>query len=164
MTTPILDAHGVYNAQPGQLEQRLSDIALGIVDEHGRRGPGTLSRGLLLRLTGKPKGTLQAYVSDNRWVVDCGVCYGGIAVADVRAPFALCLACGTRWSVEFPKDRKRAETLLLKRLPENRHWFPDRGETVDMLEIENVIHLERDVDKALRLRAKPKRRTARKKA
>lgn len=81
-----------------------------------------------------------AYVSDGRWVANCPACNGGIAVW-VGMPDGCCYDCGRVWLIVFPaaKDVARAEVVLDKRPGGNRHWRPDKGETVDDLKAENAV-------------------------
>ena len=86
--------------------------------------------------------TVEAYVSENRWVADCPSCGAGIACWPVN-PKACCLLCGHEFTVEFPAEREQAEKVLEERPPANRHWQPWR-ESVAKLEREN--ELMRDVE------------------
>jgi len=89
-----------------------------------------------------PSGeTTFAFVSDGRWVADCLACNGGIAVW-VGMADGCCYDCGRVWQIVFPApvDVARAETVLDKRPETNRHWHPDKGETVEDLKAENAIN------------------------
>ena len=83
--------------------------------------------------------TVGAYISGNRWVADCSVCGGGIATWDMN-PKGCCLSCGAVYKVTYPKNYRAAEEILEARSPGNRHWFPNRGETLQDLERENRSH------------------------
>ena len=82
-------------------------------------------------------GGIAAYINHSRWVADCPNCNAGIAchpgVSD-----AVCLECGERYRVAFPRDREGIEAVLLQRRKANRHWYP--GETIDDLRRENEAH------------------------
>lgn len=62
-------------------------------------------------------------VSDNRLVVDCEACNGGIAVGEGDAQ-ATCRDCGAVWGLIFPDDYQAAKAQLLARAPRLRHYFP----------------------------------------
>lgn len=84
---------------------------------------------------------LHAYVSDGRWVADCGTpgCTGGLACWPEHKQ-ACCLDCFTLFSVKFPPRRQieDATVVLMEREEVNRNWRPDRGEKVAMLVAENL--------------------------
>lgn len=93
----------------------------------------------------KSRQTVDAYVSDSRWVADClggphGTCRGGIACWPEHE-YACCLDCGTIYKVEFPPTSIRAlgEVALLGRPENNRHWRP-REQTPEELRAENDVH------------------------
>jgi hypothetical protein len=91
------------------------------------------------------RGSVNAFISDNRWVVECVAanCNGALMVS-VAEPYFLCVECGNRdnggnwYLVNFPDTRNRIETLLLRRAHANRHWVD--GETITQLEQENREH------------------------
>jgi hypothetical protein len=81
--------------------------------------------------------TLDAYVSDGRWVADCP-CRGGI-VASREMAEAACLDCGTVYAIRFPENAGEIEAVLLARpRKENQNWRP--GETLADLRSENRNH------------------------
>jgi len=84
---------------------------------------------------------IMAYVSGNRWVVTCPDDNAGMAVLPGH-PRIMCLICGRVYRVRFPADtqRREGERLLLARGDQHRHWFPQRGETVAVLGLENARH------------------------
>ncbi len=92
--------------------------------------------GLQPHATGK---TVNAYVSENRWVADCPGCNGGIACWSEN-PEGCCLTCGGVYKVAYPADHKAATKVLEQRPPAARHWNPAK-ETVAQLEQENKIML-----------------------
>jgi len=97
------------------------------------------------RNTPQPDGrTLNAYVNHSRWVADCPVCNGGLAV-NPDMPSGCCLDCGTVYTIRFPTDPDAVERTLCER-PNltNRNWQP--GETVDKLISENIIHSVQPLD------------------
>ncbi len=77
-----------------------------------------------------------AYVSDNRWVADCLVCNGGIAVAHDRA-YWTCWDCGTGYRIEWPDTplEQAAVAELLQRAPRLRNYYP----TVDLAARRNRV-------------------------
>jgi len=89
--------------------------------------------------------TVDAYVSDNRWLADCPSCGAGIH-AWSENPECCCLLCGHLFAVRWPADKSEAEQVLEERPPSARHWQPwgNHPESVDKLEREN--ELMRDVD------------------
>ncbi len=87
---------------------------------------------------GKPVvGEVLAYVNYSRWVADCLNCSAGMALQP-GVNQVVCLECGERYDVTWPKDREAIEALLLLRPQRNRHWRP--GETIEDLERENREH------------------------
>jgi len=90
-------------------------------------------------------GTVAAYVSEGRWVADCGTegCTGGMEVSRVYG-FALCAHCaggiqgGAWFTVAFPKDADEIEALLEVRPEANQNWLI--GETIADLKRENAEH------------------------
>lgn len=80
--------------------------------------------------------TVQAYVSENRWVADCPGCNGGIACWSEN-PEGCCLTCGGIYKVQYPADHAAIATTLEKRPPLNRNFRV--GETVAQLERENTL-------------------------
>lgn len=90
--------------------------------------------------------TLDAYVSDGRWVVQCPCGNGPSAHPEWK--IAVCVECGAIHRVGMPRDHRAAEAVLLARAhPHERHWFPtdetarrhglERRETVSSLRREN---------------------------
>lgn len=86
-----------------------------------------------------------AFVSDNRWCVECPDC----AEAQLACPGDkrfLCNGCanvaivGKFRPVAWPKNQAKVEAALLARQPANRHWFPQNGETLADLVAENKAH------------------------
>ncbi len=82
-----------------------------------------------------------AYVNEGRWVADCPAegCNGGIACWPEHRE-AACLDCGRIFTVKFPTPRQvsEAEAVLALRVPANRHWRPDTGESAKALRHENI--------------------------
>lgn len=89
------------------------------------------------KIGGKARGKITAYINHNRWVADCPNCGAGIGLLP-DAGQAVCLECGERYSVTWPKEREAIEAVLLERRRVNRHWYP--GETIDDLRRENEAH------------------------
>jgi hypothetical protein len=98
-----------------------------------------------VELRGK-RGTVQAFVNDSRWLVQCpnATCNSAQLASKVDRRF-FCVSClnadnGGHWlNVEWPKDHQAIEEVLLQRPnPSTRHWMP--GETVKDLERENAEH------------------------
>lgn len=99
-----------------------------------------------------PSGlTLDAYVSDGRWVVQCPCGNGPSAHPEWK--IAACVECGAVHGVRVPRDWRRGEAALLGREhPHQRHWFPtdetarahglERHETVATLLRENRARTE----------------------
>lgn len=92
----------------------------------------------------RSNATVDAYVSDGRWVADCpggptGKCAGGMACWPEHER-TCCLDCGTVYRVRFPAahEIREATEVLEARPPEARHWHPHRDETVSDLKRENV--------------------------
>ena len=82
-----------------------------------------------------------AFVSENRWVVDCPSCGGG-AAATVGYPRACCFDCGTILArVLWPaRDELAAGVAALELRPaRSRHWRP-MDETAQALRFENITH------------------------
>ena len=96
----------------------------------------------------RPGGERPAYVSGGCWVVRCGC--GNAPSASHAWGLAICLECGAEYVPVFPKDRARAEAVLLRRPLEHRHYFPPGaarhlglahdGETAAGLHRENRAH------------------------
>lgn len=80
-----------------------------------------------------------AYVSDGRWVADCPVCAGGVAVWPHGMRDACCFDCGTLVSVSCPPASVvgAAVAVLRHRPTTNQHWVPG-VESVDDLKAENL--------------------------
>lgn len=137
MSVPIRDSRTMHGSRP------LPDAAAVQAEwvRHGRRMAD--SGGFLFRpgakaldqIGGKPQ---PAYVSDNRWVVDCPRCSGG-AAAMPGYPRACCYDCGGIFTVAFPPPRELASGVaaLERRPPGNRHWLPSVESAAD-LAIENA--------------------------
>lgn len=86
------------------------------------------------------KASLQAYVSDNRWVAQCP-CGGGLGVWP-EMDKGCCYDCGTVYTISFPSPAviAEAEAVLDERPePSTRNWRPD-AETPADLKAENVTH------------------------
>lgn len=90
------------------------------------------------------------YVSANRWVADCPDDNSGIEISSWNEE-ATCLGCGHIFRRVMPKDWEIAAAFLEQRPPSNRHWFPDKGETIDQLEVENLDHADDLVGAAVSL-------------
>jgi len=92
------------------------------------------------------KESVDAYISEGRWVADCPGCPAGSGAENVTLddPVFMCLSCGNVLiggklrPVRFPEDGERLEIeeQLAKRKIANRHWFPD--ESVEKLHLENL--------------------------
>lgn len=88
--------------------------------------------GLFIGLT-ENAGLAEAYVSHDRWVIDC-VCGNGPSCAP-DWPEAVCLECGRVWTPVFPRSWIRIEATLTERTHvRTRNWH--LGETVLDLEAE----------------------------
>lgn len=80
-----------------------------------------------------------ARVDHGRWLADCPWCRSAILVAP-GDPF-WCPDCGNApvhgqdLQLVWPSERAAIDAALDRRLPINRHWFPD--ESVEDLELEN---------------------------
>ena len=76
---------------------------------------------------------LKARIEYARWIVDCPNCHN--AEFAFEDSLFLCSECrnsdigGKLRSVKMPKERKKIEDELSKRLIVNRHWIPD-GEVI----------------------------------
>jgi hypothetical protein len=92
------------------------------------------------------KGSVHAELNGGRWVIDCASSScASASMASIAEPYFLCPECGSpenggNWyNVEFPSNRARVETLLLRRPnEENRNW--KYGEEVSLLEQDNREH------------------------
>jgi hypothetical protein len=116
-----VQAHGVHSAE----EYRAR--ALAAVRAHGVPG-----------LTEQSEQSV-AYVSDGRWVVDCAC--GNSPSASHEWGLAICMECGAVYEPTFPAARPAIEdTLLARARPSQRHFFPQRGETLQSLKAENRQH------------------------
>ena len=88
--------------------------------------------------------TVQAYISEGRWVADCPAGCGGALLMPLNDPWYFCVNCGSGWHrVVFPPAMREIQTLLLKRpleggIPKTRNWRV--GESVDQLRAENLAH------------------------
>jgi len=93
-------------------------------------------------------GERPAYVSGGCWVVRCSC--GNAPSASPEWRLAVCLECGYEYTPVFPRDRERAESVLLERPLQHRHYFPAAaarhlglahgGETAAGLRRENRAH------------------------
>jgi hypothetical protein len=97
------------------------------------------------RMPNHIQGTVEAYVNDSRWVVQCPGC-NGAQLASRNDHRFFCVDClnadnGGHWlRVVWPKDHAEIEAALLQRPnPKTRHWRP--GETVADLVRETEEHL-----------------------
>lgn len=90
--------------------------------------------------------TLIPYINQARWLVDCSYCDSAAGAWD-RNPYACCLSCGRRYSVQWQPPSERAEILriLAARPVVNRNWDTRIGETVDDLIRQNILMLGVDV-------------------
>lgn len=106
------------------------------LDEHAARFLEDRRGGLRVQ---QGKGTVELYVNEGRWVGDCPNCNGGIAgpPAVWREPHGVCLGCGYRYKVRYPKDRVQIEAVLERRPMVHRN--ANVGESVGQLERENVL-------------------------
>lgn len=86
--------------------------------------------------------TLIANVSTARWVADCPLCNGGVALW-IENPESCCLTCGTVYSAhDWPtaEEIAEAEAILGVRPEENQAWRRDHGETTTDLRAQNITH------------------------
>lgn len=99
-----------------------------------------------------PKGIIDSgetvipYINHSRWVVDCLHCLSSAGAWD-RNPYACCLSCGHKYSVQWQPPKERAEIIrvLAARPAEHRNWTPQTGETVEDLIRQNILMLGVDV-------------------
>jgi hypothetical protein len=97
------------------------------------------------------RGSVRPTINHGRWVVDCpDVSCSGAIVQSGDVELFMCVDCGNAenggnwYTVRFPADRERIETLLLRRKTlhplraENRNWVA--SETMEDLERENRDH------------------------
>lgn len=92
--------------------------------------------------------TLDAYVSDNRWVTECTGCGSGILVDESRREW-ICWDCGSQYTIRWPSKKTLAavEGVLRERVPRLRNYYPTEAlaekhrrlqpDTPDILEWEN---------------------------
>jgi hypothetical protein len=85
----------------------------------------------------------KVWVSSGRWIWQCPKCKTGLW-ADRCYPYTICVKCSSGgWHRQvWPRHRTQIERILLKRLgwrelAQDRTW--KRGETIGMLEAENII-------------------------
>lgn len=100
--------------------------------ETGLRTPGSA-------LIDATSSTLEAFVSDSRWLADCP-CGGGIA-SWPEHPHGACLDCGHVYTIRFPAPAELAAAVeVLERRPDprTRYYDPRAGETVLDLKAENA--------------------------
>jgi len=90
---------------------------------------------------GKKASRVKAYINHGRWVANCEC--GGAEVVSPSDPIFMCLSCfnaadkGELRKVEFPKDRKLIEAVLLNRKePGSRNW--EHNETLADLKRQNA--------------------------
>ena len=95
-------------------------------------------------------GTVFAYVSEGRWVVECPSGCGNAIVASQSDPWYICIlppfVCPGRkgwYQVIYPPDKPKIEAALLQR-PEARKFYAKTrnwkiGETVTQLVAENAV-------------------------
>lgn len=76
--------------------------------------------------------TVLAYVNEDRWVASCPNCNSGMACTPGIE--AVCLDCGSIYSVEFPSQKQieQAEKILEVRPVRNRNWFPEIEKIADL--------------------------------
>lgn len=98
--------HGVATADEYRAHARAFLKALGVPRERWLR----------------PAGERPAYVSGGCWVVRCDC--GNAPSASFAWRLAICLECGAAYTPTFPRDRARAEVVLLRRPVEHRHYVP----------------------------------------
>jgi len=80
-----------------------------------------------------------AFVDWSRWIIMCA-CNAGVAVHSEWVK-AYCFGCGAQFTnVVFPEDREEVEAVLLERPHDNRWFFPQKGETLEVLRAENIEH------------------------
>lgn len=103
-----------------------------------------------------------AFISDDRWVVEC-VCGGGCS-ASPEWDVAICCQCGIIYRPKFPENYLEIEEALSHRSPNHRHFFPDvlsafkhnvilldtdgktlRGENIEDLLRENELYKEQTI-------------------
>jgi hypothetical protein len=83
-----------------------------------------------------------AYISDGRWVADCAFCAGGIACWPDGGMVA-CMDCGTTYqNVDYPTPRqiRDVERVLAARPRGMMDWHRQRGETMNDLKAQNLMH------------------------
>jgi len=92
-----------------------------------------------------PRGKqIEAFINNNRWIARCEC--GGCEVVDPNDPIfyclnPLCLNAENKYrarKVKLPKKMEDIEGILLRRKPENRHWYTH--ESVDRLRKQNKAH------------------------
>lgn len=80
-----------------------------------------------------------AYFNHGRWVAECGRPDCPEAHKVAPGDSFICANCGWVGIVKFPDRVDDIERVLSKRpVPQTRNWWP--WETVEMLEVENMLH------------------------
>jgi len=69
--------------------------------------------------------SLEAFISDNRWMVECSTCDSGILIDQSRDHW-ICWDCGSRFHVKWPTPKllTAIEAVLRERIPRLRHFYP----------------------------------------
>jgi len=69
--------------------------------------------------------SLHAFVSDNRWLIECSACSSGILVDQIRMRW-VCWDCGSTFTVKWPAKKRLVdiEAVLCERVPRLRHYYP----------------------------------------
>ena len=95
-------------------------------------------RGIVSKMPEYDGNPVDARIEYARYIVDCPNC--GNAEFAFEDKLFFCSACrnndisGQARKVKMPKDRKKIEDILSKRMIVNRHWT---NETVEQLQAEN---------------------------
>ena len=96
-----------------------------------------------------PRGKVEAYVNEGRWIAECPEEYcNGAEFVDPDWPVMVCSGgCGSGpFGVVFPKERENLTAVLVRRpVPATRNWAP--GETVLGLKAENAVMLDGLIDR-----------------
>jgi hypothetical protein len=81
------------------------------------------------------------HISAGNWVADCPGCNGGVPGWPGHED-GCCLDCGTIWKLDYPPADEISELveLLAVRPPEQRNYFPHKGETIEFVRRENALY------------------------